>query len=195
VPIIPIGLHQDQRNHRSHDFCLGERLKLRHDGYNFSKEAEDAIRHLGTNAIPALTPRLVYTQPPYHLPAYEVNLEAVGAFIVLGEQARSALPKLEAFMDGDNKDLALYAMLATSPMGADANRILIKGLANQHREVRNESVAHLTQIFTPFSLEQRQQIIPLLVDLLQDSDENIRMNTTNALKELDPAAAAKAGVK
>jgi len=35
----------------------------------------------------------------------------------------------------------------------------------------------------------------LLVKLLNDPDGNVRWNATNLLKEIDPAAAAKAGIK
>ena len=55
----------------------------------FSKEAEDALRQIGTNAIPALLARLVYVQPPYGLRAFEINIDAVRGFIVLGDQART----------------------------------------------------------------------------------------------------------
>ena len=98
---------------------LGEWLKERHDGFAFSPQAEDAIRHMGTNAIPALLDRLVYTEPPFGLRAYETNTEAMAAFLVLGEQAKSVLPKLSALMEGKDEHLALLAMMATCRMGED----------------------------------------------------------------------------
>jgi HEAT repeat protein len=42
---------------------------------------------------------------------------------------------------------------------------------------------------------QRKQAIPLLIKLLNDPDEDVRLNATNQLKEIDPAVATKAGIK
>ena len=44
-------------------------------------------------------------------------------------------------------------------------------------------------------LGRRDQVIPLFVKLLNDPDEDVRMNATNELKQIDPGAAAKAGIK
>jgi HEAT repeat protein len=40
-----------------------------------------------------------------------------------------------------------------------------------------------------------QQAIPALLQLLSDLDVAVRFTATNALKKIDPEAAAKAGVK
>ncbi len=154
------------------------------------------MHHIGTNAIPALLERLVYVQPPFGLRAYEVNIDAMRGFITLGEQALPALPKLRTLMDGTNQDFALYAMMSACGTGSNAIPILLKGLTNQFANVRGEAANVLTSgdIAAQFP-EQRKQAIPFLVKLLNDSDEDVRMNATNELKELDPAAAAKAGIK
>ncbi len=47
----------------------------------YSPEATNAIHHIGTNAIPALLRRLVYVEPPFGLPAYEVNMDGVQGFL------------------------------------------------------------------------------------------------------------------
>jgi HEAT repeat protein len=41
----------------------------------------------------------------------------------------------------------------------------------------------------------RQQAIPIFVKLLNDPNEDVRLSATNQLKEIDSAAAAKAGIK
>ena len=99
---------------------------------------------MGTNAIPALLKRIVYVQPPFGLRAPEVNLDAVRAFITLGENAVPALPQLQALMDSTNQDTALFAMLATAGTGSNAMPILFKGLTNQFPDVRNEAANNLT---------------------------------------------------
>ena len=174
---------------------LGEWLKMHGSEGKFSKDAEDALRQMGTNAILALLKRLVYVQPPFGLRAFDVNIDAVRGFIILGEQAMPALPRLQTLMDSTNGDIALYAMLASCGTGSNAVPILIKGLTNQFPDVRNEAAHYLTDGPCAQFPEQRKQAIPLFVKLLDDPDDDIRGNATNELKEIDPEAAAKAGIK
>ena len=174
---------------------LGEWLKTHDADGKFSKEAEDALRQIGTNAIPALLARLVYVQPPYGLRAFEINIDAVRGFIVLGDRAKPILPELQVLMDGTNKNVVLLAMLAASGTGSNAIPLLTKGLTNQFADVRNEAANTLCQRFAKKFPDQCQQAIPLLVKLLNDPDQSVRMNATNELKEIDPKAAAKAGLK
>jgi HEAT repeat protein len=174
---------------------LGEWLKQtsKADG-GFTKDAEDALRQMGTNAIPALLERLAYRQPPYNLKAYDVNIEAVRAFITMGEVAKPALPKLEGLMDSDDEDLALHAMIATCGMGADSIGCLIQGLTNRHDIVRAEAAHFLEDSFGARFPVECKRAVPFIIVLLSDASESVRMSATNALREIDPAAAAKAGV-
>lgn len=174
---------------------LGEWLMANDRDGKFSSDAEDALHHIGTNAIPALLERLVYVQPPFGLRAFNVNIDAVKGFIVLGEQAVPALPRLRALMDSTNSDIALHAMLATCGTGSNAVPILIEGLTNQFPEVRNEAAVLLTDGPLAQFADLRKPAIPLFVKLLKDPDKNVRMNATNELKQIDPEAAAKAGIK
>jgi HEAT repeat protein len=174
---------------------LGEWLKTLDADGKFSKEAEDALHQIGTNAIPALLTRLVYVQPPYGLRAFQINIDAVTGFIVLGDQAKPILPELQMLMDGTNKNVVLLAMLAASGTGSNAIPLLTKGLTNQFADVRNEAANTLCQSFAKKFPDQCQQAIPLLVKLLNDPDPYVRGNATNQLKEIDPKAAAKAGKK
>ena len=61
--------------------------------------------------------------------------------------------------------------------------------------MRGEAANYLTGEWSAQFPEQRRQAIPVLVKLLNDPDENVRMNVTNALKEVDPQTAVKAGIK
>jgi HEAT repeat protein len=178
---------------------LGEWLKTRRspDG-SFPKDAVDAIRQMGTNAIPALLSRLVYVEPPFGLRSPEagtINIEAICAFITLGEQAIPALPQLQALMESTNGDIALHAMLASCGTGSNAAPLLIKGLTNQFPDVRNEAAHYLTDGPCAQFPGQRKQAIPLIVKLLDDPDESVRMNATNELKQIDSETAVKAGIK
>jgi HEAT repeat protein len=174
---------------------LGEWLKMHDAQGKYSKEAQDALRGMGTNAIPALLARLIYVQPPYGLRAFQINIDAVTGFIVLGDQAKPVLPELQVLMDGTNQNVVVLAMLAASGTGSNAIPLLTKGLTNQFADVRNEAANTLCQSFAKKFPAQCQQAIPLLVKLLNDPDQNVRGNATNELKEIDPTAAAKAGIK
>jgi HEAT repeat protein len=169
-------------------------LKMRDSNGYLSHDATNAIQHMGTNAIPALLQRLVYVKPPFRLPAWEINMDAVRGFITLGEQAKPALPQLQALLDGTNQNLVLYAMVSALGTGTNAIPVLSKGLTNQFAEVRGEAARNLTEVIAiPFP-ERRHEIISLLTNLLNDPDDDVRLNATNQLKEIDPAV-AKAGIK
>ncbi len=174
---------------------LGEWLKMRDaDGF-ISQDATNAIQHIGTNAIPALLKRLVHVRPAYCFSPFQININAAGGFVALGELTKPALPELRMLMDSTNKDVALCAMIATCGTGSNAMPFLIKGLTNQFPNVRNEAASILTDAIGAQFPEQRKQAIPLFVKLLNDPDDDVRGNATNQLKEIDRIAAAKAGIK
>jgi hypothetical protein len=175
---------------------LGEWLVTNIEGGgDLTTAAKNAIQQMGTNAIPALLKRLVYVRPPYCFNPFQININAAGGFIALGEQAKPALPELWRLMDSTNKEVALTAMIATCGTGSNAMPFLIKGLTNEFDIVRNEAANNLANGIGNQFPELRKQAIPLLVKLLNDPDEDVRLNATNQLKEIDPAAAAQAGIK
>jgi len=175
---------------------LGEWLETRIEGGgDFTPTAKDAIHQMGTNAIPALLKRLTYERPSYCFSPFQINLNAASGFIALGEQAKPALPELWMLMGSTNKDIVLTAMIATSGTGSNAMPFLIKGLTNQFANVRNLAANTLTEGVGDKFPEQRKQAIPLFIKLLNDPDEDVRLNATNQLKQIDAAAAIKAGIK
>jgi len=164
---------------------LGEWLAERDRDGQFSSGAKAALQALGTNAIPALLARLAYREPVFGLPDFDVSVGATSALITLGEHARPALPALTALMDGDDQQPALLAMMATLGTGADAAPCLMKGLTNRFADVRNEAAGAMTGDWGKQFPELRKQAMPLLVKLLDDPDQSVRMNVTNGLKYLD----------
>ena len=178
---------------------LGEWLKTRRDpDGSFPNDTVDALHHMGTNAIPGLLARLVYEEPPFGLRSPvdgAVHVQAMCAFIVLGEQTIPALPQLRMLMDGTNGDIAVRAMMATCGTGSNAIPFFISGLTNQFADVRNEAANYAAQNFSIQFFKQRDQVVPLFVKLLNDPDEFVRMNATNELKQIAPEAAGKAGIK
>jgi HEAT repeat protein len=167
---------------------LGEWLKM-HDNDGFlSREATNAIRHIGTNAIPALLQRLTYLQPPFGLPTYEGNLmhlDGVRGFIALGEQGVPALPKLQALLDGTNQNIVAYAMLSSVGTGTNAIPILAKGLTNQLADIRSEAAQNLTEGVAARFPESREEIIPLVTKLLADLDPDVRQAARDDLQEMN----------
>jgi hypothetical protein len=175
---------------------LGQWLETRIEGGgDLTPSAKDAIQQMGTNAIPALLKRLTYERPVYCFSPFQININAATGFIALGGVAKPALPQLWMLMDSTNAETALTAMIATCGTGSNAMPFLIKGLTNQFANVRSLAANTLTEGVGDKFPEQRKQAIPLIVKLLNDPDDDIRLNATNQLKQIDPVTAAKAGIK
>jgi HEAT repeat protein len=162
---------------------------------DYPKSVKDALRQIGTNGIPTLLEQLVYVRLPFGARAYDVNINAVKGFIALGESSIPALPELRIIMEGTNEDFALYAMMSACGTGSNAIPMLVKGLTNQFANVRNEAANDLTSDLGKKFPEQRKLAVPFLVKLLADPDSDVRATATNALQEIDPQAAPKAGIK
>lgn len=173
---------------------LSEWLQMRQES-NLETNAVEALRHMGTNVIPALLHRIEYKDPIFGLDDSDVSMEGVSGLINLGEQAKPALPRLSELMDVDDRSLAFYAMIAAVGTGRDAIPCLMKGLTNRFPDVRSEAANMLTGEWSAQFREERKQVIPFLVKLLNDPDRFVRQNVTNQLKALDPRAAANAGIK
>lgn len=177
---------------------LGAWLKDRdHDG-QLSPAVKDALRQMGTNATSALFARLTFVRPPFGEPANEINFNAAGGFIALGNEALPALPRLLDLMESTNRAIALSAMIASFGTGSNALPFVLKGLTNQFADLRNTAASTFSEGIDglgPKFPEQSQQVVPLITALLKDPDEDVRMNATNELKQIDPQAAAMAGIK
>jgi HEAT repeat protein len=177
---------------------LGEWLKMHDRDGSFSEEATNAIRHIGTNAIPALLRRLTYGQPPFGLPTSDngvIHMDGVRGFIALGEQGVPALPQLQALMDDTNQNIVLYAMVAALGTGTNAIPVLMKGLTNQFADVRSEAAHNLTEGIAERFPEHRKEIVSLLTGLLADPDPDVRLNVKGDLREMNPTNIAKAKIK
>ena len=166
---------------------LGEWLKMheRQGDYAFSPEATNAIHHIGSNAIPALLRRLVYVEPPFGLPAYEINMDGVQGFLMIGDQATPALPQLQALLDGTNQSLVLYAMVSSLGTGTNAIPVLTKGLTNQFPDVRGQAASSLAEVIANRFPERREEIISLLTNLVNDPDSDVRITVKGALQEIN----------
>ena len=175
---------------------LGEWLVMRTEsGDQMTDAATNAIIQMGTNAFTALFKRLTFMRPAYCYTPNQININAAGGFVTLGKLAKPALPELWKLMDGTNEMIALTAMIASMGTGSNAMPFLIKGMTNSFANVRNLAANALTEGVGDKFPEQRKLTIPLFVKLLTDPDADVRGNATNQLKQIDPSAAAKAGIK
>ena len=174
---------------------LGGFLKQRPDSDELPHESQNAIREMGTNIIPALFARLVYQDEKYDLPDDEVSVGAVRGFLVLGDGAVSALPKLERLVNGEDRRLALYALMASCTMGTNSVPLITGALTNRHADVRSQAVGLFSEGPLKSFPEARKNAALQISVLLTDPDEFVRTNATNALKELDLGAATRGDTK
>jgi hypothetical protein len=173
---------------------LGEWLTMHQDGWGLSTNAVNAVRQMGTNAIPALLARLNFKDPVFGIPRYDISMGGVSGFIALGDRAIPALPALESVMDSDDQDLAIRAMMATLGTGTNAFPALAKGLKSRFPDLRNEAAHSLADWGVQFP-KGREMAVILLRNLLCDPDRDIRINATNQLTELESEPTAKAKIK
>lgn len=173
---------------------LGEWLSMHQDGWGLSTNAVNAVRQMGTNAIPALLARLTFKDTIFGLPRYDISMGGVSGFIALGDRAVPALPALAAVMDSDDQDLAIRAMMATLGTGTNALPCLAKGLKSRFPDLRNEAAHSLADWGVQFP-KGREMAVVLLRNLLCDPDQDIRKNATNQLTELESEPTANAKIK
>jgi hypothetical protein len=217
------------------------------------KQAESAVRKIGTNAIPTLLKMLSKKDSPavsglvelwrrylYSLPlwirypswyrnqAAVLNDEAVLGFEILGADAQGAVPALVTLYDQNVSPRSQFATSrALNAIGPEAQRTAIpsflRAAASSNAPVREVAVWALYGVDvqnqqvvpalvnalsdTNFAIRlvaarglghfgtNAQQAVPALVRLMNDPSTRVRPDATNALKKIDPAAAAKAGVK
>jgi HEAT repeat protein len=159
--------------------------------------AEEAIRKIGTNAMPWLLAELSAKEATRadELPTNFYSGEAIGrrwlattAFEVLGPSARDATPTLIPLLD--DKQTSYTAATALGGIGVESIPVLTKALTNTHACAR-ESAARVLGLFGA----KAQGAVPALVRCTKDEDESVRSFAAFALKQVDPEAAAKAGVK
>jgi HEAT repeat protein len=174
---------------------LGEWLQMRHDSWELSTDAVEALRNMGTNAVPLLLRRLEFKDPVFGEPDWDVSMEGLSGLISLGELARPALPRLAELIDTGDTELAVRATMASLGTGEYAIPCLIKGLTNRFPDVRNQTADCLTGDWSSKYPEAGQQLVPYLVALLNDPDRDVGMSASNALRHLDRQAAANPGIK
>jgi hypothetical protein len=159
--------------------------------------AEAAVRKIGTNAIPWLLQELSAKEPARGdgLPTNFYSGKAIGrrwlaatAFQILGSAAKDATPKLVPLLD--DKQTSYTAATSLGGIGVESIPVLTQALTNSRATAR-ESAVRVLGLFG----QEAQSAVPAITVCTKDQDQAVRGFATFALKQIDPKAAAKAGVK
>jgi len=164
------------------------------DAASGSREADEAIRQIGTNALPYLVHWLRYEKPPWksrlqgaigsifgrHRPNWTVvdgkevkAARAMRAFIALGPRADGALRELEALLNDPNALVSAKRAALVLPHIGDAGLApVLVFLTNQHARLD-------VRYFVAGEIETVQTNLPALQALLRDSDLRLRVFATN----------------
>jgi len=209
-------------------------------------KADEAMRQIGTNAIPTLLRMLKPTDSQFKLnliqfakkqnlinikwrTAWTLHREALFGFRCLGPQGKTAVPALlEIYNERRSgqyyRDCVFFAQTFAT-MGPDASNAvpqlvqdttdtkiytrlyavgalagiharpdlalpaLVKSLSDPIDTIRAEAIAGLGAFGT-----NAQSAVPDLLKALADPSPAVRNNAASALQQIDPEAAAKAGV-
>jgi HEAT repeat protein len=183
----------------------GKPLSVWLEGYDATKpkgaeweKADEAVRHIGTAAIPTLLrmlkandndPRrklIVWaekhhlTKPRKHILDFNLNFQAGNCFYVLGPVAKGAVPELiriynQHISDWSQSETAL-ALGMIGPASADAVPSLILNVASTNAMTRAQTIFALGAIHAKPEL-----VVPLLTKNLADPDVQSRRSAVNAL--------------
>jgi HEAT repeat protein len=203
--------------------------------------ARDAIRAIGTNALPVLLKMLHTKDSPLKGKLIErLNAHSVHpvfntaenyhrmvrfGFFALGPLGKSAVPALIDSLNDTDEDVRLSAVDCLGSIGPNAHAavpVLTRFINDTNLLVRRDTIINLERIHmngpvvvpilitnlsksNPFLRHvidclaqfgtQAESAAPVLVQFLSSENYYVREATTNALQQIDPIAAAKAGVK
>ncbi len=174
--------------------------------------ATNAVRHIGTNAIPtllrmlqardsALTLKLVALAEQqrvvkiHYVRASERNLQAVSGFGTLGAKAKDAVPPLMKIYQQNNSPVtrrfAAAALCAIGPDARAAVRLFLREAIDTNtgdqnaRDVRYACIYALGRVHA-----EPELVVPALATALSDPDRFVRMNAGEALGKFGPDAKA-----
>jgi hypothetical protein len=167
-------------------------------------EADDAVRALGTNAIPDLLRMLVYRQSPLISPLLTIgrrlhivksqfsnpcvrNWEAQTAFSELGYKAAGAVPELiqlyDTHPDSSSRTSILFVLDSIGPIAKEAVPVLLRAMTDTNEEVRVNAISALCKIQT-----DPAHVVPALITYLSDPAPIVRRNTILALSQFGAKA-------
>jgi hypothetical protein len=208
--IVALARYDPQPRHRGRP--LSEWL---HDAFAASSTPEDihpeqAVREIGTNAIPWFVNWINYERGSWQRTARSVlspslsksflgeivseetteerSVLAVIGFSFLGTNAAPAIPELSAMMrDPTRPQTARRCVLALGHIGEPALPVLAQALAETNFPYRVEIVELVPH------LRGAHPFRPILETTLTDQDPRVRSAATNVLQQIAPQALANPG--
>jgi HEAT repeat protein len=158
-----------------------------------SQESDDAVRNIGTNAIPILLDNLRAYDSQLKLPLAALGMRFTPAetrhtraekgFSALGAEASNAVPALIAIYDENvspsARKAAANALVEIGPASKAAIPALIKSAADTNAEVRAFALYTLGRL----ALESKL-VVPVLIKGLRDPDREVRSNAAFGLEAL-----------
>jgi hypothetical protein len=170
--------------------------------------AEEAVRSVGTNAIPTLLRMLRAHDPVWkrrfmdvmwklhlgrnlkHIPAEWQNYQGGLAFRWLGTEASNAVPALVQIygrsLSGDSRHYTIVALEAIHSRPELSVPVLIEGLNDPDQGFRFVAASGLSVFGT-----NAGAAVPALLKAMNDSSPSVRFSASRALKQIDPLAATK----
>jgi len=176
------------------------------------RKAEEAVRHMGTNALPHLLTMLEIRDSKLKrqfisltrkqrwlklrvTPDYHHHIRAGNALLALGTNATPAVSVLADWIDPESvsrKDVltrlqALKVLGELAPLAQDAVPALLRSLDDQEPKIRGSAALTLGQIG-----QEPATVVPALITCLRDPNPEVRGSTMSALGKF--GANAKAAV-
>jgi hypothetical protein len=148
--------------------------------------AEEAVRKIGTNAMPWLLQELSAKEATQggELPTNFTSGEAIGrrwlaatAFNILGPSAKNATPTLIRLLE--DKQTSYIATSALGGIGVESIPVLTQALTNTNACAR-ESAARVLGMFG----KEAQSAIPALICCARDKDDSVRGFATFSLGQI-----------
>lgn len=167
-------------------------------------EAENAVRNIGTNAIPYLLSWVRYESPIWRdklrrrftdSPSIQNLIEgsahrkagnSIHGFKIVGTNAVSAVPELTVLMCDTNSPMASKrAVLALSGLGVEGFEALASVLSDPQKPNRFRIIWSLRN--SAFQVGTNK-CLPPLIKALSDQDRLVRISATNVLLSMAPEA-------
>ncbi|MDB6067028.1 MAG: lyase HEAT-like repeat proteinHEAT repeat protein, partial [Pedosphaera sp.] len=179
----------------------GKRLSVWLKGYVYDPiqrpATDEAVRHIGTNAIPTLLRMLRAKDSPLKLrlvalaqkqhffkvyfgEAWVLRTEGVFGFLALGADGKAAVPELirmfEEDHSRDNQNLVAEALGSMGPAAAEAVPALVRSLGDTNPLTRCYAIGGLGRIHS-----RPEIVVSALVKCLGDQDARVRWLAADAI--------------
>lgn len=134
------------------------------------------LRKMGNSAIPVLTAALQDKEQ-------QMRGGAAFALGAIGTEAKTAIPQLIAMLKDENEEVRLDAAVALRRIGFPAVSALTEALKDENVLVRRGATFALAGVG-----KEAKGTIPILIEMLSDNDEQVRLNTIVALRGIGVTA-------